>query len=89
VVGDLELQTALEAHIQDWGLAVNSIVALKDPVANFAGQTLATFQAAGDIGLSGAACVADSLSVAAHASASVNVSVMASASISASGNTMQ
>jgi len=83
VAGDLELQTALEAHISDWGEAVNMIVALKDPIASFGSQTLATFQAAGDIGLSGAACVTSSLSVAAEASAHVNVSVSASASLSA------
>jgi len=81
VEGDLALQAALEAHISDWGEAVNAIVALKDPVAEFASQTVATFQAAGDIGVSGASCVASSLSVAGEATASVNVSVSASASV--------
>ena len=38
--GDLELQAALEAHFSRSGReAVNLIIALKDPVATFAGQT--------------------------------------------------
>ena len=83
VDGDAELLTALRAHIQEWGEAVNLTLALKDPIASVAGKTLGAFEAVGDVGLSGAACMASSLSAAAEAQASISVSVSASASISA------
>ena len=60
------------------------MTALKDPAAKLASKGLATFQALGDIGVSGAACVTTALSASAKASASVNVSVTASASFSSS-----
>jgi hypothetical protein len=83
VQGDVKLQQALEANISAWAEAVNLTIALKDPAAQLAAKSVATFQAIGDIGLSGASCVAASLKAAADASVSVNVSVSASASLSA------
>jgi len=84
VEGDLKLQKALEAHIDEWAVAFNMLAALKDPVAAFASKTAATFQALGDIGVAGVSCVGTALSASAKASASVSVSVTASASISSS-----
>lgn len=83
VVGDAELWTALKAHIDDFGEAVNLTIALKDPIADAAGKTIGAFEAVGDIGVSGAACMAASVSAAAEAQASISVSVSASASVSA------
>jgi hypothetical protein len=82
-VGDAELQAALSAHIQDFGEAVNLALALKDPIAEVAGKTIGAFQAIGDVGVSGAACMASSLSAAVEAQASISVSVSASASVNA------
>jgi hypothetical protein len=84
VQGDLKLQQALEAHINDWAVAFNMLTALKDPVAELATKGAATFSAIGDIGAAGAVCVTSGLSAAASASASVSVSVTASASFNAS-----
>jgi hypothetical protein len=83
VQGDLKLQQVLEANIGAWAEAVNLTLALKEPAGALAGKTVATFQALGDIGISGAACVASSLKAAGEASVSVNVSVSASASLNA------
>ncbi|MDF3071380.1 MAG: hypothetical protein K0R38_6981, partial [Polyangiaceae bacterium] len=71
------------AHIQEWGEAVNLTLALKDPIFDAAGKTIGAFQAVGDVGLSGAACMASSLTAAAEAKVSIEVSVSASASVSA------
>jgi hypothetical protein len=86
VVGDAELQAALAAHIKDFGAAVNLTLALKDPIAEVAGKTAGAFKAVGDIGVSGAACLASSISAAVEAQASISVSVEASASVSASSS---
>jgi hypothetical protein len=83
VSGDLKLQQAIEGNLAAWAEAVNLTIALKDPAAALAGKTLATFKAIGDIGLSGATCVAASLQTAASAEAHINVSVSASASLNA------
>ena len=83
VIGDAELLAALQAHIGDWGEAVNLTLALKDPIFNVAGKTVDAFEAVGDIGLSGAGCMAASLQGAVEAKASIEVSVSASASVSA------
>ena len=84
VQGDLKLQQALEAHINEWAVAFNMLTALKDPVAELASKGAATFSALGEVGVSGATCVASGVSAAASASASVSVSVSASASFNAS-----
>jgi hypothetical protein len=81
VEGDAKLYAAMNAHIGDIEDAFAATFALKDPIAALAGKTVATFQALGDIGVSGAACIGSSLTLAAQASASINVSVSASASI--------
>src|SRR5262249_24901228 len=60
VVGDIKLQQALEAHMQEWGEAVNLTLALKTPIANLAGKTVDAFKALGDIGAAGATCFAGS-----------------------------
>jgi hypothetical protein len=73
----------LAAHIKEFGAAVNLAIALKDPIASVAGKTIGAFQAIGDVGVSGAACMAASLSAAVEAQASISVSVSASASVSA------
>jgi hypothetical protein len=62
---------------------VNLAIALKDPIAEVAGKTIGAFEAVGDVGVSGAACMASSLSAAAEAQASISVSVSASASVQA------
>jgi hypothetical protein len=85
VVGDAALQAALSAHIADFGEAFNLTLALREPIAEVAGKTIGAFQAIGDVGLSGAACMSSSLSAAVEAQASISVSVEASASVSASG----
>jgi hypothetical protein len=84
VVGDAELQAALAAHIKDFGAAFNLTLALKDPIFDVAGKTVGAFEAVGDIGVSGAACMTTSLAAAAEAEASISVSVEASASVQAS-----
>ena len=83
VVGDAELAAALSAHIEDFGAAVNLTIALKDPIAAVAGKTIGAFQAIGDVGASGVACMASSLQASVEAQASISVSVEASASVSA------
>jgi hypothetical protein len=80
VQGDLELYNAIRARIDEFGEAVNLTIALKDPIKRVAGQTIAALQAIGDVGASGAACFASSVSAAVEAEASINVSVSASAS---------
>jgi hypothetical protein len=82
-VGDAKLQAALAAHIEEFGAAVNLAIALKDPIGSVAAKTIGAFQALGDVGVSGAACLTASLSAAAEAQASISVSVTASASVSA------
>jgi hypothetical protein len=54
---------------------------LSQNVEAIASKTAATFTAIGDIGISGAACVASSLTAVGSASASLSVSVSASASV--------
>ena len=76
-----QLQQALEAHIGAWGEAFNLTLQLKDPIAKLAAKSAATFQALGDIGVSGLSCVGSSLEATAKAQASISVSVSASASI--------
>jgi hypothetical protein len=86
VEGDLELQTAIEAHAAAWGEAVNATLALQKPIAAVAGKTEAAFTAVGDVGLAGATCFASSFQSTVEASASINVSVSASASVSGSSS---
>jgi hypothetical protein len=81
VEGDAKLYGALNARLDDIKEAFALTVSLKDPIADLAGRTAATFQALGDIGVSGLACIGSSLTLAGEASASINVSVSASASI--------
>lgn len=83
VQGDVELWNALAAHIDDFAEAVNLTIALKDPIADVAGKSIGAFEAVGDVGLSGAACMTSSLQAAVEAQASISVSVQASASIQA------
>lgn len=83
VVGDAELQAALAAHIQDFGEALNLTIALREPIAEVAGKTAGAFEALGDIGVSGAACLSSSLAGAVEAQASISVSIEASASVQA------
>ena len=82
IEGDAKLFTSFQGHLADIGAAFNGTLALKDLIPPIASKTAATFSAIGDVGVSGAACVASELTVAAHASASINVSVSASASVS-------
>ena len=67
-----------EVFAADRSAVFNSIQKLRAQA-----KSVGTFQALGDIGLSGASCVATSLKAAADASVSVNVSVSASASLNA------
>jgi hypothetical protein len=85
VVGDDELYGALQAHIGDIKSAFAMTYHLKDPIAELAGKTVASFSALGEIGASGAACAASSLQIAAQAQASISVSVSASASVQGKG----
>jgi len=82
VQGDLKLQQAIEAHLADWAIAFNMMTALQGPVGDLKSKGEAAFTAIGDIGLTGAACVASAGSALVNASASVQVSVSASASFS-------
>jgi hypothetical protein len=86
VTGDTALDSALRAHFKDFATAVNLTLALKDPVANVAGKTIDAFSALGDVGVSGAACMASSIDAAVKAQASISVSVQASASVQASSS---
>jgi hypothetical protein len=81
VVGDLKLQQAIEANLDEWAEAFNLTLALKDPAAKLAAKTAAGFQALGDVGAAGLTCAASGITAAASASASVSVSVSASASL--------
>jgi hypothetical protein len=85
-VGDAALQAALTAHFQDFASAVNLTLALRDPIQSVAGKTIGAFEALGDVGVSGAACMASSLQSAVEAQASISVSVQASASVQASSS---
>jgi len=85
VTGDDELYGALQAHIGDIKSAFALTYHLKDPIAELAGKTVASFSALGEIGASGAACASSSLAIAAQAQASISVSVSASASVQGKG----
>jgi hypothetical protein len=61
-------------------------LSLKDPIASVGGKTKDTFEALGEIGAQGAACVAASASLALEATASISVSVNASASVQGKGS---
>jgi len=87
VKGDAELYSAIQAHIGDVKSAFALTVALKDPIAKLSGKTVGTFSALGDVGVSGAACVAAAVSIAAEAQASISVSVTASASVQGKAGT--
>jgi hypothetical protein len=86
VEGDAELLRALQAHIEDFGTAVNLAAALSTPIADVAGRSIDAFDAVGDVGIAGAACFGTSLTAALSAQASISVSVEASASLSVSGS---
>lgn len=85
VQGDDELYGALQAHIGDIKSAFAMTIALKDPIAELAGKTVATFSALGQIGASGVACATSSIAIAAEAQVSISASVSASASIQGKG----
>jgi len=84
VTGDALLYAAYQQFSGDIGTAINQTIALKGPITTLAGQTVSAFEAIGDIGAGGAACVATTLSGAGSITASLNVSVSASASVSGS-----
>ena len=81
VVGDLKLQQAIEANLNEWAEAFNLTLALKDPAAQLAAKTVEGFKVLGDVGAAGLTCAASGISAAGSASASVSVSVSASASL--------
>jgi hypothetical protein len=85
VTGDADLERVFRAHAGDIGVAINLTTALREPIATCAKQTPEVFNALGDIGATGVACVASSLEVAAHASASINVCVSATAVVQGKG----
>jgi hypothetical protein len=84
VTGDDLLLAAYTQFSDDIGTAFNQTLAIKGPITTLAGETLSSFQAIGDVGAGGAACVASTLSGAGNITASLNVSVSASASVSGS-----
>lgn len=84
VTGDALLLAAYQQFSGDIGTAFNQTLAIKGPITTLAGETLGAFQAIGDVGAGGAACVATTLSGAGSVTASLNVSVSASASVSGS-----
>jgi hypothetical protein len=86
VDGDAQLYKAIKAHMNDVKDAFALTLSLKDPIASVAAKTAGTFEALGDIGVQGGACVASSLALAAEASVSINVSVQASASVQGKGS---
>src|SRR5436189_280277 len=69
VTGDDELYGVLKAHLGDIKSAFAMTIALKDPIAELAGKTVATFSALGEIGTSGLACATSSVAIAAQAQA--------------------
>jgi hypothetical protein len=81
VVGDAALQTALSAHIQDFGAAVNTTIALKDPIYALAAKSVDVFKGIGEVTAAGVTCFTASLQTAVNAKASIDVSVSASASV--------
>jgi hypothetical protein len=83
VSGDLKLQKAIEAHINDWAEAVNLTIALTTPVANLADKGVKAIKAIGDVGLSGATCALASAKTAASAQVHVEASVSVSGSLNA------
>jgi hypothetical protein len=85
VEGDDELYGVLQSHIGDIKSAFALTIALKDPIADLAKKTTATFSALGEIGANGVACATSSIAIAAQAQASISVSVSASASVQGKG----
>src|SRR5258706_13626731 len=63
VQGDLDLQRALEAHIDEWAVAFNELATMKSPLVDLATRSMESFAALGNIGPSGAACVAQGISM--------------------------
>jgi hypothetical protein len=76
----------LQEHIDEFGVALNLTLALREPIAEVASRSLPAFDAAGDIGLAGAACFGTSVNAAFAAQLSISVSVEASASLTASSS---
>ncbi len=84
VTGDALLATAYQQFSSDLGTAINETVAIKQPIGTLASNTLSTFQALGDVGAGGAACIASQATAISNVQASLSVSVSASASVSGS-----
>lgn len=87
VTGDDGLYGALQAHIGDIKSAIALTVALEKPIATLVTKTGKAVSALANIGASGVACAASSVTIAAQASASINVSVTAQASVQGTANT--
>ena len=82
IIGDEALAASFQLRLVELGNAAAQTLALTAPVAAVGGRTLDTFSALGDVGLSGASCLASELQVAATASAHVQVCVSAQATVS-------
>jgi hypothetical protein len=81
ITGDDALYASYQARLSELGNAVNLTAAIQGPIGTLAGKTVDTFSAIGDIGASGASCVAAQLQVISSVKASLSVSVTASAEV--------
>jgi hypothetical protein len=82
VAGDVNLQRAIDAHIDAWLAAVAETLAMREATIALGSVSIASFQAVGNLGPEGARCFATSLNAASSASASMSVCVQASATLS-------
>jgi hypothetical protein len=81
VTGDDNLLSSFQSHLDEIGTAMELTFALRDPIANVAGQTATTLGAVGSVGLAGAKCFADQAQTVTHVQASISVSVSASLTV--------
>jgi hypothetical protein len=82
ILGDAALAATFQSHLVELGNAAAQTAALTGPIGSVAGKTLATFSALGNVGLSGASCLASELQVATTASVHLQVCVSAQATVS-------
>jgi hypothetical protein len=81
VDGDLQLQRALDAHIDAWLGVVAETLATRESTVTIAAISYESFQAIGALGPEGSRCFATAVAAAASASASMNVCIQASSAL--------
>jgi hypothetical protein len=81
VTGDDNLAAAFQGRLADLGLALEWTLALKDPVAQIASQSVNTAGAFGNISAAAVGCLAAQATALTQVQASISVSVSASATV--------